>query len=252
MISAVFLQKYTKACPHPAAFHRIVTPSSLAPASLKQGASHEENRPHLRHHLRRHDLRPYGRIASLYQQDRARPQHDSRLHHNGGVVPAGLLRCPQLPRQHPRRSNLLRPRLRLRHPHHPHYHRLLRRHVGDPLLQLHASLHGQLLRRADSPGPILRTRPRHHCHQGRCHSTLSAALPEPLRQHGLHLHRTAARRRHHYSHLRCDPPPQSPRRTHSRTRSHDHVSQRGTSGAETSVEAAAESDGCNGSRWLGQ
>ena len=55
------------------------------------------------------------------------------------------------------RPNLLRPRLRLRHPDHPHHHRLLRRHVGGPLLQLHAPLHGQLLRRADSQGPVLRT-----------------------------------------------------------------------------------------------
>ena len=38
-----------------------------------------------------------------------------------------------------------------------YHHRLLRRHVGGPLLQLHAPLYGQLLRRADSQDPVLRT-----------------------------------------------------------------------------------------------
>src|SRR5580692_1464199 len=197
----------------------MMTPSPLAP-----GASHEENRPHLRPHLRPHHLRPYGRLASPRRQDRLRPQHGSRLHHHGGVVPANLLRHPQLPRQHPRRPNLLRPRLRLRHPDCPHHHRLLRRHVGDPLLQLHAPLHGQLLRRADSQGPVLRTRSRHHRRADRCHTALSAALPEPARQHGLHLHGAPARRPYHYSHLRCHPSPQSPCPTHRSPRSHDHIS----------------------------
>ena len=36
-------------------------------------------------------------------------------------------------------------------------YRLLRRHVGGALLQLHAPLHGQLLGRADSQGPVLGT-----------------------------------------------------------------------------------------------
>ena len=35
-----------------------------------------------------------------------------------------------------------------------------------------------------------------------------------------------ARRSYHYSHLRCPPPPQSPCRTHRRSRSHDHINQR--------------------------
>src|SRR6516165_3517388 len=93
--------------------HRMMSPSSLAP-----GASHEENCPHLRPHLRPHHLRPYVRLASPRRQDRLRPQHGPRLHHHGGVVPANLLRHPQLPRQHPRRPNLLRPRFRLRYPDH--------------------------------------------------------------------------------------------------------------------------------------
>ena len=54
-------------------------------------------------------------------------------------------------------GDLLRARLCLRHPHHAHHHGLLRGHVGGALLQLHASLHGRLLRRADSQGPGLRT-----------------------------------------------------------------------------------------------
>src|SRR3974390_1627667 len=90
----------------------------MTPSSLASGASNEENRPHLRPHLRPHHLRPYGRLASPCRPDRLRPQHGSRLHHHGGVVPANLLRHPQLPRQHPRRPNLLRPGLRLRHPNH--------------------------------------------------------------------------------------------------------------------------------------
>jgi len=46
---------------------------------------------------------------------------------------------------------------------------------------------------------------------------------KPLRQHGLHLHGAPARRPYHYSHLCCHPSPQSPCRTHRRSRSHDHV-----------------------------
>jgi len=42
------------------------------------------------------------------------------------------------------------------HPDRAHHHRLLRRHVGDTLLQFHTPLHGQLLRRGDSKGPVLR------------------------------------------------------------------------------------------------
>src|SRR5258708_2074292 len=98
--------------------------------------SHEKNRTHLRPHLRRHHVRPYGRLASPRRQDRLRPQHGSPLHHHGVAVPANLLLHPQLPPQHP---------------HHP---RLLRPHVGAPLLQLHPPLHGQLVRRADSQGPV--------------------------------------------------------------------------------------------------
>src|SRR5258708_8467687 len=84
--------------------------------------SHEKNRTHLRPHLRLHHLRPYGRLDSPRRQDRLRPQHGSRLHHHGGVVPANILRHPQLPRQHPRRPNLLPPRLRLPPPDPPHHH----------------------------------------------------------------------------------------------------------------------------------
>src|ERR1700722_1020508 len=191
-----------------------------------EGASHEENRFHVRPSLRLHHLHPHGPFASPCRQDRLRPQHGSRLHHHGGLVPADLLRHPQLPRQHSRWPNLLRPRLRLRHSDHPHHHRLLRRHVGNPLFQFHAPLHGQLFRRADSQGPVLRTRPRHHGCASRRHPALSAALPEPLRQHGLYLHGATARRPSHYSNLRRRPPPQIPTRTHRRSRSHDHINQK--------------------------
>src|SRR5579871_1653948 len=202
------------------------TIASSLPSTLAQGASHEKNRSHLRHHRRPHHLRPDGPFASSLQEDRLRPQHDARLHHHGRVVPARLFRHPQLPRQYSWRSNILRPRLRLRPSDHPHHHRLLRRLVGDPLLQLHAPLHGRLLCRPDSPRPVLRTRPRHHRHKSRRHPALPAALPEPLRQHGLHLHRASPRRPHHHPDLRRHPPPQIPHPLHRHPRPHRHLTQR--------------------------
>jgi hypothetical protein len=56
------------------------------------------------------------------------------------------------------------------------------------------------------------------------HTALSAALSEPVRQHGLHVYGAPARRAYHYSYLRCHPPPQSACRTRRCSRSHDHVS----------------------------
>ena len=47
----------------------------------------------------------------------------------------------------------------------------------------------------------------------------------PVRQHGLHLHRAPARRPDHYSHFRCYSPPQSPCRIRRRSRSHDQIKQ---------------------------
>ena len=58
-------------------------------------------------------------------------------------------------------------------------------------------------------------------------TALSAALPEPVRQHGLHLDGAPARRADHYSHLRCRSPPQVRCGTHRCQRGHDHIKSKG-------------------------